>query len=152
MTHSHCPADLAPEVLVKLEEPSLLVPGDEVRTFLRARMSEAQINAEIDAICDLAERRSAFGSYGLLDLKPMELAYGCIYSGESLLGWMHEHERKRLQQLKTALPSPGELAEAARLRIQARIAARKARRRPALGSDTAEVQRAYVGPQMALSG
>lgn len=152
MPHSHCPADLAPEVLVKLEEPSLLVAGDEVRAFIRARMSEAQINAEIDAICDLAERRSAFGSYGLLDLKPMELAYGCIYSGESLLGWMHEHERTRLQQLKSALPSPGELAEAARLRIQARIAARKARRAVEHGSHTGAVLRAPIGPQMTLFG
>lgn len=127
MTALHCPPDLGPEVVVKLDESSLAVKADDVREYLRERMSEDQIKAEIDAICELSEKRSDYGIYGMLGLKPTQQAYTCIYSGDSLLNWMHEHELKRLEQLKQALPTPGEQAAAARIRNQARIAARKGR-------------------------
>lgn len=93
---------------------------DEARIAIRSEMSNEAIKAEIEAISAVAQKRSDYGIYGLLGLEPMELAYGCTFSGESLLNWMHDHERKRLQQLKCALPTAGEEAIAARQRIQAR--------------------------------
>ncbi|HBO5514527.1 TPA: hypothetical protein L4559_003420 [Pseudomonas aeruginosa] len=127
MPSSHCPPDLGPEEIVRLDDESLSLSSDEVKSYLRERMTEAQITAEIKAIGNLAAKRSEYGVYGLLGLQPIEQAYSCIYSGDSLLNWMHEHERKRMQLLKLALPSAGEQAEAAKIRIKARIAARKGR-------------------------
>ncbi|WP_141678435.1 hypothetical protein [Pseudomonas sp. AU12215] len=90
-------------------------------------MTEEQMVAEIDAIGTLAAKRSDYGIYGMLGLQRDEQGYSCIYSGNSLLNWMHEHERRRMHLLKLALPSAGEQAEAARIRIKSRIAARKGR-------------------------
>nr|QNI17752.1 hypothetical protein [Pseudomonas aeruginosa] len=47
------------------------------------------------------------------------------------MDWMHEHELRRVNQIKLSLPSSGEEALAARERIQKRIAARRAARTPA---------------------
>ncbi|MGG2621950.1 hypothetical protein [Pseudomonas aeruginosa] len=127
MPTSPCPPDLGPEEIVRLDDESLSLPSGEVKSYLRERMTEAQITAEIEAIGNLAVKRSEYGVYGLLGLQPIEQAYSCIYSGESLLNWMHEHERRRMHFLKLALPSAGEQAEAARTRIKARISARKGR-------------------------
>lgn len=136
----HCPAHLSPDEVVNRNEPSLSLAEDETRAYLRERMNADQLRTEIDAICELAEKRSAFGIYGLLGLIPVHQAYTCIYSGDSPLNWMHEHERKRLGQLKSALPTFGEEAEAARERLKARIAARFGRRQAAVASDTARTQ------------
>ncbi|EMM5100430.1 hypothetical protein ACK249_003777 [Pseudomonas aeruginosa] len=127
MFAAHCPPGLGPEELVKLDDESLSLLPDEVKPYLRERMTEEQMVAEIDAIGTLAAKRSDYGIYGMLGLQPVELGYSCIYSGDSLLNWMHEHERRRMHLLKLALPSAGEQAEAARFRIKVRIAVRKGR-------------------------
>lgn len=127
MIAPHCPPGLGPEELVKLDDKSLSLPSDEVKPYLRERMTEEQMVAEIDAIGTLAAKRSDYGIYGMLGLRRDEQGYSCIYSGDSLLNWMHEHERRRMHLLKLALPSAGEQAEAARIRIKSRIAARKGR-------------------------
>jgi len=127
MIAPHCPPGLGPEELVKLDDESLSQLPDEVKPYLRERMTEEQMVAEIDAIGTLAAKRSDYGIYGMLGLQPVEQGYSCIYSGDSPLNWMHEHERRRMHLLKLALPSTGEQAEAARIRIKARIAARKGR-------------------------
>lgn len=125
MQHAQCPEDLLPESVVPHLTPSLFMTDDEARIAIRAEMSCEEIKAEIEAISAVAQKRSDFGIYGLLGLVPIELAYGCTFSGESPLNWMHEHERKRLQQLKCALPTAGEEAIAARQRILARRLALK---------------------------
>lgn len=125
MTAKHCPQELGPEIVVKLNDVSLLLPPEVARVYIREHMTEATILDEINSICMLAAKRSDYGIYGMLGLKHLEQAYSCVDSGESLLTWMHYHEIKRLHLLKLALPSAGELAEAARKRIRARIEARK---------------------------
>jgi len=127
MIAPHCPPGLGPEELVKLDDESLSLLPDEVKPYLRERMTEEQMVAEIEAIGALAAKRSDYGIYGVLGLKRDEQGYSCVYSGDSLLNWMHEHERSRMHLLKLALPSAGEQAEAARIRIKSRIAARKGR-------------------------
>lgn len=139
----HCPPELAPGVVVKRDEPSLALCDDYAMAYLREHMSEEEIRAEIHSICELAEKRSAYGIYGLLGLKPMKEGYCCVYSGESPLNWMHAHERQRLNHLKLALPSSSELAAAARQRIAARIAERKGRRKPS--SDLHASANPYAG-------
>lgn len=88
-------------------------------------MSPEALEAEIEAISEVARLRVAFGDFNFLRLKPMQQGYACVDSGCSLLTWMHEHERARLNQLKIALPTTAEQAIAARARIQERIARRK---------------------------
>lgn len=134
MTVDYCPPDLRPDVVVKHDTPSLLMPDDEAVDHLRQCMTVEQLKAEMGAISTLAQQRSDFGVYGLLGLEPTHQAYSCICSGESLLNWMHAHERHRMNHLKMALPSSYEEAVAARLRIQARIAARRSLNRMNLAS------------------
>ena len=88
-------------------------------------MSPETLTSEIDAISDVASLREEFGDFAMLGLKPLQQGYACVDSGTSLLIWMHEHERQRLNQLKIALPTSAEQALAARARIQQRIALRK---------------------------
>lgn len=119
------PASLGVEAVVSLQEPSLLVGDDDIRAYLRFRMSTQDILDEIDAISEVARLREEFGDFTLLGLKPIHSGYGCIDSGSTALNWMHDHERERTKQLKLALPSSGEAAIEASQRIKARIAARK---------------------------
>ncbi len=119
------PSHLWLGAVVAVDEPSLAVSTSEVRQYLRDRMSADALTAEIDAISDVARLREEFGDFAMLGLKPMQQGYACVDSGTSLLTWMHEHERQRLNQLKIALPTSAEQALAARARIQQRIALRK---------------------------
>ncbi|HCF2446980.1 TPA: hypothetical protein NIA45_004648 [Pseudomonas aeruginosa] len=119
------PGHLWLDAVVAVDEPSLAVSPSGVRQYLRDRMSPEAIEAEIDAISEVARLREEFGDFGMLGLKPMQQCYACVDSGTSLLTWMHEHERERLNQLKIALPTSAEQALAARARIQQRIALRK---------------------------
>lgn len=128
---SMIPDSLRADAIVALDEPSLAVNGDEVRDYLRARMTLEQIAQEIDAIGNLAKAREEFGDFALLGLKPIEGNYFCVFSGTNLHLWMHEHERQRMNQLQQASMSYGEAAEAARQRIKARIEARKLARKAA---------------------
>lgn len=138
MIAPHCPPGLGPEELVKLDDESLSLLPDEVKPYLRGCMTEEQMVAEIDAIGTLAAKRSDYGIYGMLGLQRDDQGYSCIYSGDSMLNWMHDHERRRMHLLKLALPSAGEQAEAARIRIKARIAARKGRTQATLDLHTAD--------------
>lgn len=119
------PSNLCLDAVVAVDEPSLAVSSSGIRQYLRDRLSPEALTAEIDAISEVARRREGFGDFALLGLKPMQQGYACVDSGTSLLIWMHEHERQRLNQLKIALPTSAEQALAARARIQQRIALRK---------------------------
>jgi hypothetical protein len=121
----HVPVQVSPEAVVAIDEASLSVPPAEVRQYLRERMSTEALEAEIEAISEVAREREEFGDFSFLGLKPMQQGYACVDSGHSLLTWLHEHERARLNQLKIALPTTAEQAFAARARIQERIARRK---------------------------
>ncbi|WP_213664117.1 hypothetical protein [Stutzerimonas stutzeri] len=121
----HLPSHLSRGAVVAVDEASLSVPPEEVRQYLRERMSPEALEAEIDVISEVARQREEFGDFSFLGLKPMQQGYACVDCGHSLLTWMHEHERARLNQLKIALPTPAEQAFAARARIQERIARRK---------------------------
>jgi len=119
------PSQISLEAVVATDEASLSVPPAEVRQYLRERMSPEALEAEIEAISEVARQREEFGDFSFLGLKPIQQGYACVDSGHSLLTWMHEHERARLNQLKIALPTTAEQASAARARIQERIARRK---------------------------
>jgi hypothetical protein len=121
------PSSLAPDAVVSLLEPSLLVSDDDIRGYLRSRMCVQDIHDEIDAISEVARLREEFGEFNLLGLKPIHSGYACIDSGTTVLNWMHAHERQRLNQLKGSLPTSAEASIAASLRIKARIEARKLR-------------------------
>lgn len=119
------PQHLYPEVLVSLSERSLQLSDDDSRPYLRSMMTPVQLNAQIDAISALASAREQFGQFCLLGLKGANSGYACVDSASTLLVWMHDHEKRRLNQLKMALPTQAEEAGAARARIEARIALRK---------------------------
>jgi hypothetical protein len=119
------PSHLSLGAVVATDEASLSVHPAEVRQYLRERMSPEALAAEIEAISEVARQREEFGDFSFLGLKPIQQGYACVDSGHSLLTWMHEHERARLNQLKIALPTTAEQAFAARARIQERIARRK---------------------------
>lgn len=121
-----CPPQLLPEVVVSAACESLSINDMEIRAFLRERMSYEAISAEIDRICQLSKERDAFGQFSVLGLTAAEGGYSCVYSGDSLLNWLHPHERQRLNQLKMAMPTSAEAAVEARERIKARLAQRKA--------------------------
>lgn len=121
----HAPSHLSLEAVVAVDEASLSVCPADVRQHLRERMSQEALEAEIEAISEVARLREEFGDFNFLGLKPMQQGYACVDSGSSPLNWMHEHERARLNQLKIALPTTAEQAIAARARIQERIARRK---------------------------
>ncbi len=120
---SLCPAHLWPEAVVSLSEPSLLICDEDSRAYLRERMSMDQLNAEFNRIHDLGAQRMEFGIRGLLGLGGARSYQDC---GTPIgpIDWLHEHEIKRLNQLRLAMPSNGEEVEAARLRVAQRIAAR----------------------------
>lgn len=121
--------DLVPDIIVDRGHPSLTLAWHNVRCALRRQMDVDEIKAELNAIAEVAQKRSDFGIYGVLGLKPMSPTYGCVYSGESLLNWLHEHERLRMAQLKIALPTQREEAAAARQRVQERLKHRAKRHR-----------------------
>ena len=134
---------LGADVIIARNDPFFSVPS-EAREYLRARMSPAEMEAEIQALGDLAAARWEHGDFCLLGLNPLSSAYGSIDSGITLEAWLHDHERKRMNALKCALPTAPELAAAARERIKARIAARKGRARKgqlSLGSGRSETVR-----------
>lgn len=119
-----CPTHLWPEAVVSLTELSLLVCDEDARSYLRERMSMDQIEGEFNRIHDLGSQRMEFGIRGLLGLGGARSYQDCG-TPVGALDWLHEHEIKRLNQLRLAMPSNGEEIEAARLRISQRIAARK---------------------------
>lgn len=125
--HGLIPARLGREVAVKLCEPSLLMTDERAASHIRQGLSPEQISAEINRISELAAEREEFGDYAAFSFEYVSNGYACIDSARSALNWMYEHERKRINQLKLALPSQAECVIAARQRIQARIAARKNR-------------------------
>lgn len=121
---SLCPAHLWPEAVVSLTEPSLLVCDEESRTYLRERMAMDRIEAEFNRIHDLGSQRMEFGNRALLGLGGARSYQDCG-TPVGPTSWLHDHELKRLNQLRLAMPSNGEEIEAARQRIAQRIAARK---------------------------
>ncbi|MDG1580958.1 hypothetical protein [Pseudomonas sp. GOM6] len=125
-----CPENLLPWAVISEDHPMLALPEDESVAALRVGMTPEQLQAQINRIFSLAEQRLEFGIWGLLGLKTLDGGYPCIDSaaGSDVRRWMHGHEQTMVQRLQLALPSQGELIDAARQRIQARISARKQRR------------------------
>lgn len=126
-----CPSNLLPDAVVALDEPSLQICDMEIRDYLRQRMSFEQMSQELDAMGNLARAREEFGDRAAMGVYGSRAAYGSVFSATSEMDWMHQHELKRCNQIKLAMPTTGEEADEARLRIQARIAARKARHQQA---------------------
>lgn len=128
-----CPVHLLPGAVVAEDDPLLSVPDLQIREQMRERHSFAEMNAEMSAITTLAEQRQQYGIRGLLGLGGPR-TYQDVGTQESVMDWMHDHELKRINQIKLSLPSTGEEMLAARERIQLRIAAR---RRGAKGTEAA---------------
>ena len=119
-----CPSHLLPDAIVPEDDPLLLVSCDEIRERMRAHYSFEQMHSEMLAICAVAEQRQQFGIWGLLGLSGPR-TYQDVGTPITAMNWMHEHELKRINQIKLSLPSSGEEMLAARGRIQQRIAARR---------------------------
>ncbi|OWJ92112.1 hypothetical protein B6S59_21625 [Pseudomonas sp. A46] len=125
-----CPAHLLPDAVVALDDPMLQISDMDIREHMRARFSFDEMLAEMRAISHLAEQRQQLGSRAEMGLGGPR-SYQDVGTAESVMDWMHEHELRRVNQIKLSLPSSGEEALAARERIQKRIAARRAARTPA---------------------
>ncbi|MGP0171252.1 hypothetical protein ACSVIJ_05140 [Pseudomonas sp. NCHU5208] len=121
---SLCPAHLLPGAVVAEDDPLLSVPDLQIRELMREHRSFVEMNAEMSAITTLAEQRQQYGIRGLLGLGGPR-TYQDVGTQESVMDWMHDHELKRINQIKLSLPSTGEEMLAARERIQQRIAARR---------------------------
>lgn len=121
-----CPTELFPDAVVSLVEPSLAINDMEVTDFIRERMSAEAIIVEISLISTIGSQRMLFGSFNELCLCG-PATYQNVGTVVGVLDWLHDHERKRLHQLKLSLPSTGETMALARERIARRIAARKNR-------------------------
>lgn len=125
-----CPPGLFPDAVVALEDPSLSVCDMEIRHHMRARLTFDEMLSEMRAITEVAEQRQQYGGRGEMGLGGARTYQDCG-TGESVMDWMHEHELRRINQIKLSLPTSGEEALAARERIQQRIAARKTKRQQA---------------------
>lgn len=119
-----CPEHLLPDAVVSEGDPLLSVSDLDIRDSMRAQYSFEQMSAGMAAIIELAEQRQQFGVRGLLGLGGPR-TYQDVGTQPSVMDWMHEHELKRINQIKLSLPSAGEEMLAARERIQQRIAARR---------------------------
>lgn len=122
-----CPVHLLPSAVVALDDPLLKVCDMAIREHFRAQATFDQMLEELHAISHVAEQRRQYGDRAAVGLGGPR-TYQDVGTAESAMDWMHDHELHRANQIKLALPSPGEEVEAARLRIQQRIAARKANR------------------------
>lgn len=125
-----CPRGLIPDAVVAQDDPSLTVCDMEIREHMRARLTFDEMLSEMRAITEVAEQRQQYGCRGLLGLGGAR-TYQDVGTLESVMDWMHEHELRRINQIKLSLPTTGEEAMAARERIQQRIAARKTKRQQA---------------------
>ncbi|EPV8691068.1 hypothetical protein ACWAUP_004783 [Pseudomonas aeruginosa] len=119
-----CPGHLLPDAVVSESDPLLSVSDLDIRESMRAQYSFEQMSSSMEAIIELAEQRQQFGIRGLLGLGGPR-TYQDVGTQPSAMDWMHEHELKRINQIKLSLPSAGEEMLAARDRIQQRIAARR---------------------------
>ncbi|MFJ2456348.1 hypothetical protein ACIOWK_32390 [Pseudomonas protegens] len=128
-----CPTHLLPGAVVALDDAMLKISDMDIREHMRARLSFDEMLAEMRAISHLAEQRQQYGSRAEMGLGGPR-SYQDVGTAESVMDWMHEHELRRVNQIKLSLPSSGEEALAARERIQKRIAARRAARTPAAHS------------------
>ncbi|EMZ45931.1 hypothetical protein OFL75_19295 [Pseudomonas aeruginosa] len=122
-----CPADLLPDAVVALDDPLLLISDLDIRERMRASSSFDEMLDEMRAISALAEKRQQYGFRAEMGLGGPRSNQD-VGTAQTLMDWMHEHELRRMNQIKLSLPSPGEEAEAARERIQKRIAARRSGR------------------------
>ncbi|HFL2868666.1 TPA: hypothetical protein ACGWVL_003040 [Pseudomonas aeruginosa] len=122
-----CPVGLLPDAVVALDDPLLLISDLGIRERMRASFTFDEMLDEMRAISDLAEKRQQYGSRTEMGLGGPR-SYQDVGTAQTLMDWMHEHELRRMNQIKLSLPSPGEEAEAARERIQKRIAVRRAGR------------------------
>lgn len=106
--------------------PTGTLTGSEQEAYaLRNQMTVAEICAERTAICERSAIRYETG-----DREGLSAPGGHYMSGDAMgvrvLDWMTADERARFHLLGLALPTAGEEQEAARVRIQERIAARRA--------------------------
>lgn len=123
-----CPPHLLPDVVVAPDDRLLFVSDLEIWERMRACRSFDQMKAEMEAISSVAEQRQQYGARAEMGLGGPR-TYQDVGTPQTIMEWMHEHEVHRLNQIKLSLPSTGEEVEAARQRIQQRIAARRATKR-----------------------
>ncbi|MBM5458571.1 hypothetical protein H8F21_13460 [Pseudomonas sp. P66] len=107
------------------------MPSDEILAeAIRKEMSVEAISAERETLTQASKARYEAG-----DRTGLPAPSGHYMAGDAagmlVLDWMTQAERTRFHVLALALPTSGEEQEAARLRIQARIAARRANKRDA---------------------
>lgn len=104
-----------------------LTASEEEAYGIRNQMTVAAICAERHAICARSATRYETG-----DREGLSAPGGHYMAGDAMgvrvLDWMTADERARFHLLGLALPTAGEEQEAARARVQARIAARRALR------------------------
>lgn len=121
---ARCPDHLLPDVLVSYDEESLSVSDMGIRQFLRSHLSAEEILAQLNQLSDLGAQRHAHGDRASMALFHARAFYDAG-APLHLNDWMHPHEAHRLHQLRLALPTVTEEAEAARQRIAARVHARR---------------------------
>lgn len=119
-----CPEHLLPEAVVAKDDPLLFVSDLEIQARMRERYSFDEMSAVMTAICGVAEQRQQYGNRAEMGLGGPR-TYQDVGTPITVMDWKHEHELKRINQIKLSLPSTGEEALAARARIQQRIAARR---------------------------
>lgn len=74
----------------------------DIREYMRARFTYDEMLAELTAISHLAEKRRRYGSRAEMGLGGPR-SYQDVGTAESVMDWMHEHELRRVNQIKLAL-------------------------------------------------
>ncbi|MCU9529332.1 hypothetical protein [Pseudomonas mosselii] len=114
--------------VVQIADPEAYQASNDVQAAaVRKELSFEAIRAEREAITQSSKARYEAG-----DRTGLPSPSGHYMAGDAagmiVIDWMTEAERARFHVLGLALPTAGEEREAARLRIQNRISARRARR------------------------